>query len=87
MHQNQPPCKPCDSPVRNHIPAPAGSQSHTTNQPDQLIRQPLVSELTGLGRSTIYALPDFPKKIQIGRRAVGWKRSEVLAWLESRVNA
>ncbi len=40
-----------------------------------------------LGRSAIYHLrkdPDFPTPIRLGQRAVGWKRSEVDAWIESR---
>ncbi|WBU53986.1 AlpA family transcriptional regulator [Paracoccus sp. SCSIO 75233] len=27
---------------------------------------------------------DFPVPIRLGKRAVGWKRSDVGAWLESR---
>ncbi|WP_371829240.1 helix-turn-helix transcriptional regulator [Modicisalibacter ilicicola] len=28
--------------------------------------------------------PDFPKQIRLGASAVGWDKSEVLAWLEKR---
>lgn len=70
----------------------AGSQSKsgvipipgTPGQPDKLIRLPAVCELTGLGRSSIYSIPDFPKRIVLSRRAVCWKFSQVIAWIESR---
>lgn len=64
-----------------------------------LIRQPRVSEKTGLGRSAIYARlifnpkrpndydQTFPKPIKIGGRAVAWVESEIDAWIESRVAA
>ena len=50
------------------------------------IRRPEVQELTGLARSTIYALVKagrFPKPLRLGPRAVGWRLSDVLAWLEA----
>ncbi len=54
---------------------------------DKIIRLPHVKVITGLSRSTIYALiaqNSFPRPIQLSRRAVGWKHSEVMAWIESR---
>ena len=50
------------------------------------IRIQTVLELTGLGRSTVYALVKtgrFPKPLRLGPRAVGWRLSDVLAWLEA----
>jgi len=58
--------------------------SVTPGQPDKLIRLPAVCELTGLGKSSIYSIPDFPKRIVLSRRAVGWKFSQVIAWIDSR---
>jgi prophage regulatory protein len=43
---------------------------------DKLLRRPFVEEVTGLSRSTIYAMMSdgkFPRPYRIGRRAVAWK--------------
>lgn len=66
-------------------PAPNSSRaSLTPAHPDRLIRLPTVCELTALGKSSVYSIPDFPKRVTLSRRAVGWRLSEVLAWIESR---
>jgi prophage regulatory protein len=83
MHPNTP---------QTTTPHTAGSQpkssasraTGTHTQPDKLIRLPAVCELTGLGKSSIYSIPDFPKRVTLSRRAVGWKLSQVVAWIESR---
>ena len=57
---------------------------------DKLHRRPSVEEITGLSRSTIYALMDdgtFPRPVRIGRRAVAWKDSDLRAWQDSRETA
>ena len=44
-------------------------------------------ELTGLSRSTIYAMVkrgEFPENHPIGSRAVAWREAEVLQWLRDR---
>ena len=56
-------------------------------QPDKLIRIKTVCEMTGLGKTSVYSIPDFPKRLVLSRRAVGWKLSEVQAWIESRATA
>lgn len=64
----------------------------TTPDPRRLIRLPALKALTGLSRSSIYRLSQdparpadaFPRAIKLGPRAVGWRESEVLAWLASR---
>ena len=53
-------------------------------QPDKLIRIKTVCELSGLGKTSVYIIPDFPKRVVLSRRAVGWRLSEVQAWIESR---
>lgn len=53
-------------------------------QPDKLIRIKTVCELTALGKSSVYSIPDFPRRVVLSRRAVGWRLSEVLQWIESR---
>lgn len=53
----------------------------------KIIRRPDVERITGLARSTIYdwmTKGDFPKPVRLGVRAVGWRESDVLAWVESR---
>jgi predicted DNA-binding transcriptional regulator AlpA len=53
-------------------------------QPDKLIRIKTVCDLSGLGKTSVYSIPDFPKRVVLSRRAVGWRLSEVQAWIESR---
>ena len=50
----------------------------------RLLRRPVVQEMTGLSRSSIYAkMADgtFPRPVQIGARAVAWKESDILEWM------
>jgi prophage regulatory protein len=51
----------------------------------KILRLPAVMELTGLSRSSIYlrvAQGTFPKQVSLGARAVGWRESDVEAWIE-----
>lgn len=53
-----------------------------------VLRLPAVIQLVGISRSSIYLLIQnnaFPKQLQLSDRAVGWRRSDIEAWLESRV--
>ena len=55
---------------------------------DEVWRRPKVESVTGLACSTIYEQMKkgtFPKPIKLGERAVGWRMSEVNAWLEQRI--
>jgi prophage regulatory protein len=78
MQQNQAPTTTTNQ--RGRVPA-------TPPQPDRLIRLHEVCALAGVGKTSIYAIHDFPKRVQLSRRAVGWRLSEVQAWIESRVQA
>lgn len=52
-----------------------------------VFRLPQVCELTGLGRSTVYAAikaGSFPAPFPIGARAVGWSAAAIEAWLAAR---
>jgi len=52
-------------------------------------RLPAVMARTGLSRSTIYDLisrGNFPSQIKLGPRAVGWLASEVVDWIEARID-
>jgi prophage regulatory protein len=51
------------------------------------IRPRNIKEVTGLSRTTIWRLEnkgDFPKRRKLSDNAVGWKASEVTAWMEAR---
>ena len=51
-------------------------------------RLPEVMKLTGLSKSTIYAMIDageFPMQISLGGRAVGWLREEIWEWINKRI--
>ena len=54
----------------------------------QILRLTDVITMTGLSRSTIYlrmVQGKFPKKINLGSRAVGWISSDVNEWIEERI--
>lgn len=56
----------------------------------KLLRLPAVIEVTGLGRSTIYAqIADgkFPAPVKLGVRAVGWPETAIIDWLNTRPSA
>jgi prophage regulatory protein len=61
-----------------------------TNTEIALIRLPDVKRLTGLSRSSIYALAargEFPRPISLGRRSVAWVASEISQWISDRIRA
>ncbi|QOQ84567.1 AlpA family phage regulatory protein [Comamonas thiooxydans] len=56
-----------------------------------IIRLPQLVKLVGLSRSTVYLRlntktkyydPSFPKPIQLGMKAVGWKLADVYSYIE-----
>ena len=53
-------------------------------QCDRILRLSEVKTITGLGKSSIYSCPDFPARVEITCRAVGWYLSEVADWVKSR---
>ncbi len=59
---------------------------HTT----AMWRLPEVLRQTGLSRSTVYEMinrGDFPRQVQLSRRAVGGVASEVIEWINARVDS
>lgn len=57
---------------------------------DRILRLPDVERLTGLKKSTIYALAKdkdsgFPRQIHIHRRLTGWSEAAVLTWVQARL--
>ena len=54
---------------------------------DHVLRERDVRKLTGLSRSTRWRLErrgDFPSRRRLSPGCVGWLRSEILDWLQSR---
>lgn len=54
----------------------------------KILRLSDVREVTGLGRASIYDAArrgEFPRQVQLGKRASGWLESEVHDWLKRRV--
>ncbi|MBA2558123.1 MAG: AlpA family phage regulatory protein [Chloroflexi bacterium] len=55
--------------------------------PERILRRPDIEVRTGLSRSTIYAWMasgDFPKPVALGARLVGWRESDIEAWMAAR---
>ncbi|MDE0653910.1 MAG: AlpA family transcriptional regulator [bacterium] len=53
----------------------------------EIYRLPAVVSACGISRSTIYEMigrGEFPRPVKLGARAVGWRRSDIEAWLTSR---
>jgi prophage regulatory protein len=53
-------------------------------------REPKVKEETGLSKSTRWRLMkvgEFPQKVQLGPRAVGWRAEEIVQWCRDRCEA
>ena len=58
------------------------------NIQQEFIRLNVVQEITSLSKSTIYRLiseGNFPKQVQIGKRAVIWVRSDITAWINQKL--
>lgn len=55
-----------------------------------LLRLPVVLQVTGLGRSTLYkmiAQEAFPAPVKLSKRAVAWRQDDVRRWASGRVSA
>jgi prophage regulatory protein len=55
---------------------------------DRFLRLPTVLARIGISRSTLWAWTregKFPPPVKIGPRAVGWRSTEVDAWIAERV--
>lgn len=53
-----------------------------------LIRMPRVQEITGNGKSWIYAAirrGEFPAPVRCGPKNVAWVEDEIYAWVEARI--
>ena len=56
----------------------------------KILRRPEVERQTQLSKASIYRqmhAGTFPKPVQLGERAVGWRLSEIDDWLDTRKRA
>lgn len=54
---------------------------------DKILRCRDVQDAIGLSRSTIYRMierEEFPKPTKLGVRAIGWRRSVVIEWINQK---
>ena len=56
---------------------------------ERILRLPAVVKMTGISRSRIYVFMarktyPFPRSLKLGSNMVGWRQSEVEAWLNAR---
>ena len=68
----------------------AGRSSPSAPEDVSFLRFPEVKSLTGLSKSSLYALiraNSFPAPIQLGPRTVAWVRSEIRQWAAERIEA
>lgn len=57
---------------------------------DRLLTSKEIESVVGLSRTAIYRMEirgDFPKRVKIGARKIGWYESEVNDWLARRERA
>ena len=62
--------------------------SPSSSPTPKFVRMPMVLQITGLGRSTIYRLiaeKKFPVPVRLGDRAVAWRQVDLDAWSEGRL--
>ena len=58
--------------------------------PISIYRLPAVLEVTGLSKATVYRLlerGEFPPRVKLSPRCVGWRVADVDAWLDERAAA
>lgn len=52
---------------------------------NRILRPKEVAQLLSISIPTLYRMMDeLPPKIRVGKRAVGWRESEIQDWLEER---
>ncbi len=62
------------------------SKEKSTNGSEVICKLPEVRSVTSLSKASIYRLMadgNFPKQCRLGKRAVGWKKSEINNWLNN----
>lgn len=69
------------------VPTSADNATIPGQQRNRLLRLPEVLLLTGLSRSTMYAMikrQTFPDSVKIGDRSAAWRHDEIIAWMAER---
>lgn len=59
----------------------------TTPTPTRILRKPTVIERVALSGTTLWRLEragKFPKHIQLGANSIGWRESDIEAWIAER---
>jgi predicted DNA-binding transcriptional regulator AlpA len=51
---------------------------------DGIVRPQDLPAEVGFSHHTARRTPDFPAPVQLGKRSIGWYRSDLRAWLDSR---
>jgi len=70
--------------------ASSKQSQEATKMYKKILKLPEVIEMTGKCRSGIYqdiSNGIFPKQINLGPRSVGWLESEILQWIDARIQA
>jgi len=79
------PVAPRSTPAQTAQASPGGRML-----PRKLLRFPVVREMTGLSRSTIWRLErrgEFPRHHRIAPNVVAWVEEDVIGWIEERTAA
>lgn len=66
-----------------------GAAPHEVLAGDRFLRLPEVERITGVRKSTIYALqaqtpPAFPRSVRVSPRSVAWPLSAINQWMDER---
>ncbi len=62
-------------------------QSSQLPQYDRIVREKERKQITGISRAHAFQLErnhEYPRRVRLGNRSVGWRYSELLAWINSR---
>ena len=62
--------------------------SRNCDLPERIMRAKEVVKMTGLSRTTIWRMEksgQFPSRVSLGVGSVGWRESEVVDWLSTRI--
>lgn len=57
---------------------------------DRFVRETECKHISGLSRTRRWELErvgKFPKRIQLSERAIAWRLSDLMSWIEERANA
>ena len=74
---------PDEAPPRKETP----DAGRATRRMDRIMRLPEVLGYTGISVATLYRWMQeglFPKQVQLGPNAVGWRESVIASWIEGR---